>query len=126
MNTSDLLHARYELNGRGPAAYDCYGLFLEANRRVGVRVEDMTSPEDYALRDGAMKSAASGGEWVKLDGPKPYCAVAFRIGKFVSHVGFVLEDAATFIHANEEVGIVIERLDSPRWQSRIAGFYEHK
>lgn len=124
MKINDLIFSTYELGGRGPDRFDCYGLFLEIQKRLGRDLSDLGSIEDLALRDARVKEGAK--DWQRIDTPRPWCAVALRIGRYVSHVGVVLDDGARFMHMNEEQGVVIERLDCPKWAQRIEGFYVHE
>lgn len=120
---ADLFLARYERGGRGPATFDCFGLFAEVCRRRGIELPTHPSPDDLRLREAAILDEAA--HWVALESPQPWCAVAFRIGPFVSHLGVVLADGLHFMHASRRVGIATDRLDSPLWAKRIAGYYRH-
>jgi cell wall-associated NlpC family hydrolase len=120
-NLGDLVFSDYAAGGRGAGEYDCFGLFAEICRRRGVTVPSHPTPDDLGLREAAILDGAA--QWVPLVKPEPWCGVAFRIGPFVAHMGVVLEDCEQFIHADRKIGITIDRLDSPRWARRIAGFY---
>jgi cell wall-associated NlpC family hydrolase len=120
---SDLFLAEYRIGGRGDGVYDCFGLFAEVQRRAGVDVRAYNTPEDWATRESEILGGAE--QWVKLDAPTPWCAVVFRIGRFVAHMGVVLEDCEHFIHADKGIGISKSRLDNPKWAHRIAGYYSH-
>lgn len=123
MQVNDLMSARYELGGRGPTAYDCMGLFIELCKRRGI-ILTQTSPEKEADRQIAIFDEAQA-NWTKIDQPEPGCAVAIRIGPWVSHLGMVMDDINFFIHADDGPGVAIERLDTPKWSKRIAGFYRY-
>jgi cell wall-associated NlpC family hydrolase len=120
---NDLFFAHYVAGGRGPQAFDCFGLFREVCRRRGVLVPEHPTPMDLADREFAIVSVAA--TWRRLAAPQPWCAAVFRIGPFVSHLGVVLDDGLRFIHASRGSGIAIEPLASPRWAQRIAGYYVH-
>lgn len=117
----DLMSARYEEGGRGPDAYDCFGLFAELCRRRGLTIPDHPSPRDLAQRQSDIRAEAAEA-WTELDAPEVGCAVAIRIGPYVSHIGMVL-DGGRFIHANHRTGVTVARLDDLQWRERIAGFY---
>jgi murein DD-endopeptidase len=121
----DLLGKRFEYGGRGPDAYDCYGLMIETRKRVGLFMPDQyLSFEALPERDAAF-SAGAGSYFVQLPVPKPFCLVTFRIHpRFTTHIGMVLEDCVRFIHILRKMRVGIERLDYPHWQKRIAGFWE--
>lgn len=122
-NLTDLFLADYREGGRGDGTYDCFGLFAEVQRRAGVEVRAYITPEDWATRESEILDGAQ--QWVKLEQPAPWCAVVFRVGPFVAHMGVVLEDCQHFIHADKRIGITQSRLDNPRWSKRIAGYYRH-
>jgi len=123
MEVSDLMTARYETGARGPAAYDCFGLFAELCRRRGLAIPDHPTPEQLSQREERIKGVASA-EWERLEQPEDGCAVVLRIGPWMSHIGMVL-DGDRFIHASSRMGITIARLDDTRWVKRIAGFYRY-
>jgi len=123
LNLIDLFSATYQDGGRGPRSFDCFGLFIEIQRRRGIDLSDLPSPGDRAARAELFYDRVQ--EWKRLDSPKPYCGVAFRVGRYVSHIGVVLEDCQRFMHVDEGIGVAVERLDAPRWEKRVAGFYEY-
>lgn len=123
MPIADLMSARYEEGGRGPDAYDCFGLFAELCRRRGVVIPPHPSPSDDQQREMEIKSVAAA-EWIPLDAPEIGCAVVLRIGPWMSHLGMVLE-GGKFIHASRHSGITVSRLDDVQWVQRIAGFYRY-
>lgn len=121
----DLMAARYEEGGRGPEAYDCFGLFAELCRRRGMPIPDHPTPADLAQRQSDIRIEAAAA-WQELNFPEPGCAVLMRIGPWVSHIGMVLDGRDRFIHASRRCGIATTRLDDPRWKERIAGFYRYR
>ncbi len=123
---NDLFLARYVKGGRGPQAYDCFGLYAEVCRRRGMAIPTPTTPVGDAERATAIALSIAAGDWVALDAPQPWCAVALRLGAFVAHIGIVLADGETFLHMDDATGVSRERLDSLRWSRRIAGFYRHR
>lgn len=116
--------ARYEEGGRGPEAYDCFGLFAELCRRRGLAIPDHPSPADLSRREAEIMSAASA-DWIRLDAPEAGCAVVLRIGPWMSHIGMVLA-GGKFIHASKCSGVTVAKLDDVRWAKRIAGFYLYR
>lgn len=124
MNYVDLIGVPYKVDGRDKSGIDCWGIVHEVRERIGRPVEDYAAPGSEALMDELVAREKGLHGWRRIDAPTPFCVVAIRIGRFVSHVGVVLEDCATFIHSRDPIGVVIERLDCPRWANRIEGFYE--
>jgi cell wall-associated NlpC family hydrolase len=123
MDISDLLMAQYQEGGRGPDAFDCFGLFAELCRRRGLYIPNQPSPESLSAREAEIYDVAEN-EWIRLQHPEEGCAVLLRIGGWVSHIGMVLE-GGRFIHASKHTGITVARLDDVQWIERNAGFYRH-
>ncbi len=122
---ADLIGKSFADGGRGPDAYDCFGLFEELCKRRGLALPAEPNPIGVEQKDAAIQAAIGRGEWVKIITPEPFCAVVFRmIPPFVSHIGMVL-DGGRFIHIRRGANVAIERLDSVVWRSRIAGYYAH-
>ena len=131
VHVDDLLDARFEPLGRGPAGYDCYGIYLEVNRRLGRAIEDFGSimPDNYrAIHDhingrrtkyrrrdaGEIPQA---GDLVLFFGlSKPFC----------EHIGVML-DKRRFLHSCAgNVGAHVSKLTHPLWRDSIEGIYEYR
>ncbi len=128
MIISDLFKAPFVEGGRDAKGFDCFGLFQELCRRRGSPVPEQLSPSfppQGEEREAEMLARASQCEWHPIDSPEPGCAVAIRVGPWVSHVGMVLDDGVSFIHTNAKTGVIVTPLDHPVWSKRIAGFYRH-
>ncbi len=121
---ADLVGKPFADGGRGPEAYDCWGLALEVFRRYGVELPD--------YRIGAYDSAAIYGtyqrekrRWIEIRaGEPPVPALIFmRFNAAVgNHVGVYL-GAGRFIHAREKALSCIERTDHLYWKQAIVGYY---
>ncbi|HEV7284694.1 MAG TPA: NlpC/P60 family protein [Kaistia sp.] len=120
---ADLIGRPFAYGGRGPEAYDCYGLVMEMWRRVhGTELPDYGSPEKLALISLHMHRAA-GRDWVRVDDFTPGSVVLFRVEGFGAHVGFVLP-YRRFLHAwHETGGVTREALDTADWRERRIGCY---
>lgn len=104
---SDLIGAPYKVGARGENGfYDCYGICIEAARRLGKRLDDIGTPKnDLALSDEYAASLnvekigkAERGAVAEMDG-----------GGGILHIGICI-DENTFIHATERQGVRISRL----------------
>ncbi len=117
----------FEPRGRGPAAFDCYGLGMALYaRRRGVALPDPLA--DYETTDpsprlqGALDgqrlrwAAVARADMQELD------AVAMRFQGFTCHVGWVVAEG-WMIHTRQRVGVCVERYDSLLWRPRVAGIY---
>lgn len=125
ISVSDLLGKPFRMGGRGPDAYDCYGLCLEIAARAGIEIVPFDSIVDVCLRSDAINAGKA--DYVRLSKPEPFCLVGFKIRPpFVTHIGVVLEDCKHFIHIMRKRSVAIERLDLPFWSKRLDGFYRYK
>lgn len=125
MKFADLIGKAYTDGGRGPDAFDCFGLFAELCRRRGLALPPEPNPLALEDKARAIQAAIGRGDWLRMDAPEPGCAVVFRvIPPFVTHIGMVL-DGGRFIHIRKGANVAIERLADLRWAQRIAGYYHH-
>ena len=122
----DLLSIPFKKGGRDAAGMDCWGLCLEVARRAGIDLPDYLSP-DNPEEVGSLADAERAC-YVRLNRPEPFCLVAFAgQGKYVDHLGMVLEDGRSFIHCSSTRGrVTIESLNHPVWSKILAGFYKHQ
>lgn len=121
VNLRDLIGKPYAVHGRGPDAYDCFGLAIEVCRRYGKILEDsfydeITSDMERRLIDET--KAVIHAE--RLPGPVEGAVVEFLIAGKPRHVGVCLGDG-TFIHALKDLGVRTSELSA--WSKRIEGFY---
>jgi len=124
---ADLIGLPFAEGGRGPDAYDCYGLLLEVFRRRGETLPDygtacgIQTPETIWAVMERFQTA-----WEALDGPETgaLVALAYPYPILVSHVGVVVA-ADRFLHVRRASGVTIDRLSSPAWRRRIRGYYRH-
>lgn len=117
----------FEDRGRGPAAFDCWGLVREVlGHQFGQVVpswdDGYVNTEDGAAVAGAV--AAARGHWdeVTPDQARPGDVVLLRARGRPSHVG-VLVSRSTMLHTLPESGAVLERVDAPRWTGRLDGYF---
>jgi cell wall-associated NlpC family hydrolase len=115
----DLIGKPYRENGRGPEEFDCAGLVVEMNRRMGYDFAIPGTPEAGDLRARAMLRGLR--EWWEVQTPAPGALVYFRNEQ---HVGIMI-DAHRFIHVEEGgPGVAIESLSHLLWSSRPREFYQ--
>ncbi len=110
----DLLGKPFASGARGPHAYDCVGLLLEIQRRLGVPLP----PWGSHARElpGAMAC------WIAVADVQPGDGILFTSDDPPWHVGVVC-GAGYMIHAHPSCGVVRERYDAFPWHNRIRGFY---
>lgn len=115
----DLVGLPFQRGGRGPQAYDCYGLLLKLFQRQGITAPATPAPmTDEALR-GAHDALMPHWQRCPL---RPGVGLLFNdAGPF--HVGVAIDDDL-FIHAAERVGqVALDRLSRP-WGRLLISPYE--
>lgn len=123
---TDLIGVPFAYGGRGPDTYDCYGLVMEMARRDGMALPDFGNGADWMLPGKQNRVAGMMGaslfQWRPIDS-RPGAVALIRIGRFVSHVAYQI-DQHRLIHAwDQQVGVSVIKIDE--WKHRIVGFYEY-
>lgn len=111
----------FEYKGRGPDAYDCYGLLRKLyQEHRGILIPDYNSETE--VERIAMQFSAGIEDWVEVE-KREGVAVLMRVSGLGAHVGYVIGDGK-FIHTWERTGgVAIERLDT--WKNLIIGYYDY-
>lgn len=107
---SDLLGLPFLRGGRGPDAYDCYGLVIELYRRNGITIRDFKTPGTLEQIADVMVSELQMG-WKKCAIGTVGALLTFRIDGSDAHVGFHIGNDR-FIHALDGEGVTTERLSN--------------
>jgi len=111
---ADLLGKPWRADARGPDAYDCVGLLLEIERRLGYTLPDYAS-ESHAL-------LAAMAAWERVTDPQPGDGILIYSAHPRWHVAVVCSPNM-MLHSREGLGVAIERYSGFPWQSQIEGFY---
>lgn len=139
MNDFKYVGIPFQDGGRGPAAFDCWGLVLRfLSEEAGIKgLPDYGGTTAAELAAVARDIAAAQGSptWRPIDRrvAKRFDVVTMvgreridgRMRNLECHVG-VLVDPARVLHIEAATDSVIVRLDHVSLISRIAGFYRHK
>lgn len=119
-NLMSLVGVPFVYGGRGPESFDCYGLIMECASRSGIVLPDFGFTSDQALASAMM--GATMPQWA-LTPPAGSAIVLMRTGRYICHVGFML-DEDRMIHTWEHSGgVTIQRIQE--WKHRIVGFYKY-
>jgi cell wall-associated NlpC family hydrolase len=120
---SVLIGAPFEDLGRGPKAYDCYGIVLAGAKLLGLDLPDYGSVAAH-LSQEISKMAEERKPLFERTPPTPGAIVAFttRTPMVIDHFGLVIDDY-NFLHTTRGTGGQICSLDNPMWKSFIEGFY---
>lgn len=123
---NDLIGKPFLWGGRGPDAYDCWGLCAEIYRRLNKDMPDINSPPNSGAGATDRLVQIEKARFIKIGAPEPFCLVIFKITPpFVSHIGVVLNDAGHFIHIHRRHNVCVKRMDN-WWRQRVAGFYVYE
>lgn len=115
IDVSDLIGLPYVENGRGPDGFDCYGLAIEVEKRLGRTLRDAV----YENHDKELSNI-----WKPLLNVRPSDFI--REGTLLEiHVGNTLHiavalDDKSMIHATTNQGVRISRIAA----YKLAGIYE--
>lgn len=119
----DLIGKEFELGGRGPIKFDCWGLCLEVGKRVGILYPEEFTPDNTEQQDESIRKGIDK-DFERIDKPEPYCIVTFKIKPvFVDHCGIVLPDCRKFLHTMAGHHVSVNRLDHKILSRKIEGFY---
>lgn len=121
LDVNDILGKPYKAHARGPKAFDCYGLVIEVEKRLGHTMPDlytklsMSESTEYDIHDVDFSTEATGLE--KTDKPNFGDVVIFFDNKGrIFHTGVYLKND-DFIHCNKE-GVNIMKLQhyGSKWE----------
>ena len=116
----DLIGVPFEYGGRGPDALDCYGLVMEVAKRNGTPLPDFGFASDQAMISAMMGCTMP--QWEEIE-QVAGAIVLFRIGRYVSHCGVMIDESRMIHTWKESGGVTIQPIDL--WTQRIVGFYKH-
>lgn len=121
----DLIGKPFEYSGRGPDAYDCYGLAVELYRRANIVLPDYQSTDIVeAQANGFMHGAEHYFEQVnKL---KNLDIILFQIiPKYITHCGIYVGNGR-FLHITRKTKVTCEEVNNMIWKDKQRGFYRFK
>ena len=115
----------YQKFGRGPLAYDCWGLVCAVIQAgLGVTLPAFLDYSPANIPD-AISEYSQLDHWSLAQGVlKPWDVVIFTTANDPHHVGVVCAPGQ-FLHLARESESMIERLTSRRWARRIEGGYRY-
>lgn len=123
MYYEDLIGTPFCYGGRGPEQFDCWGLVQEMLKRTGVNPIDYGWSNEKAAIQLLMLDAEQQQCWQECD-MQEGAVLLFRVGRFVSHVGFAI-NGTQFIHTWQGTGgVVVESLYQD-WHKRLVGCYKY-
>jgi cell wall-associated NlpC family hydrolase len=113
----DLLGKPFREGARGPDAFDCVGLMIEMQLRLGHPIRNWGSH--------ARLLATGKKEWERVADPQPGDAILIYSDDPPWHIGTVC-GGGYMLHALPGAGVARERYNAFPWHKRIEGFYRWK
>lgn len=123
----------YADKGRGPVAYDCWGLCAAVYRDVyGLPLPDYADSYTSADDGDSVAAAVRAGlaDWKPVQKPRAGDLLILRILGRPWHCA-VMVDSVRFLHVpppgrdGRQTLSCVERIDAAIWARRIEGFYRH-
>lgn len=105
---------------------DCWGLFMEAQRRFGRTVPDykVSCFDTPGIADAAAAEIA--GRWERIEDPEPGCAVAMALDPHMpdccQHFGIYV-GGGRFLHTIKKAGSSTASVHDPFWSRKVRGYY---
>lgn len=125
-NYEKYLGIEYKFNGMSPEeGFDCMTLVHQVAKDDGIFIPIVNHLGFNITNHSVLfTNEISSGRWEQVE-VQPKCAVVFRIAGKIQHIGYMINEKE-FIHIMENSHVSVERLSSPAWNKRIAGFYLYK
>lgn len=114
----DLLGRPWEKDARGPQSFDCLGLFLEMQRRLGRPLRD------YTVAPGQLALAKASGDWERVERGEFGDGVLLDAEDGL-HIGVVVAPGR-MLHTRAGTGVVVESYEQQPWCNRLRGIYRWK
>jgi len=126
---SDLLHAKFKLNARGPKEYDCYGLYLEVNKRIGKIVPDVEKLAVHTAEviNKNILSNIHNFKEVNENDKQIGDAILFipDEGNMFDHIAVVISKY-NFMQISETKSPHVVSFGHPWFKSKVKGFYRYE
>lgn len=129
MDLSAYVGLPFEERGRGPCAYDCWGLFRLVHReQLGIELpsfaDDYATVEDRQALADLLDGNMSPWREVEPGAERPGDGLLMRMAGSPSHVG-VVAGRGLVLHIERGAGSVIESYRESRLRRRVVGFFRH-
>jgi len=118
----DLVGVRWRPWGRAKAdGFDCFGLVLEVQRRLGRTVRDVM---DYDPVNPGRAIVDRACQWRRLERSTPGCAISLEMegNGIPDHVGVMIDERTVLHTMRGGAGVVLTRVEV--FDGRVHGFFE--
>ena len=114
----------YKLMGRDLNGLDCLGLMYRFYQDCGIKIPDRDGSDytnDWVKEDPDryLRGLLKIGKAAQIDDLRPLDLVYFKIGKYISHGG-VMIDNYNFIHVIQETKVHVSQMNNA-WNRRLIG-----
>jgi len=114
----------FELGGRGPDAYDCYGLVMAICKENGFELPELDTPESVKMRKQIFDNRIKGDYLELLDGPEPGALAVFDYRAGGLHIGVIDGSGRRFIHISSTTKTSkIHHLNDEYYLRFVYGYY---
>lgn len=107
---------------------DCYGILREFySNELGIvlpKYETIVG-DGKKLMGSALSLDSISDSFHKVDSPKEYDVILFKIGNIPLHLAIYL-DNKNMLHSFWGSDSCVERWNNDKWERRLVGFYRHK
>lgn len=114
--------------GRGPEAFDCWGLVMEVYRQTfGIELPDYAADGSRTHRAAAAALVdGERGAWIELSpsAERPGDVILLRRFGRPLHLGLVM-GRRRFLHCDEPAGVTCQDYGSMAWRNQVLGCYRH-
>lgn len=118
----------YKHRGRSLEGLDCWGFLKFVYADLGIRlfdIEDLEYSRVWGVEGKNYFKEHYFHDWFEVKEPEVLDGVLFANSRRIAnHTGIVLS-SGRFIHCARQ-GVIISRINDPRWLERIEGFYRLK
>lgn len=115
--------------GRGPDAYDCWGVVQAVYRdQLGIDLPgygEISAANLLRVRR-QIAAGADAEPWLPVTDPREFDVAVMRLpsGRGHGHVG-VMIDAHNVLHSEGASGVAVDRIDAATIRNRIMGYWRH-
>ena len=123
IDLNEFIGKPFKADGRGPDAFDCYGLAQAIAAARGFRLPDQKTPEAVAFRIALFERVVTPFT-VRINVPEPWALVTFDLGRHGLHIGTLTDEPGRMIHTSQTTGaVVIQRMNRTFYDRTLLGIY---
>lgn len=119
---ADMIGKPFEEFGRGPDAYDCYGVCIELSRRGGHPIPDYGSVPCSAAEEIDAKIRAHFHLTTKVTMPEPLDLVLLTGEDGPTHLGIFVENLH-YLTTTKKTGVIRVNVNHHIWKHLMRGFF---